>query len=334
MPDAPRSRQARNVDRRAAAAAAARRLYLRRLSQRRRLGRHQEHARHLDQSCNASRAPWNTRIKRIKAELLPKYPNVDDVVAADPCLWLRRRDQRARCRGADPHPAEPRAQSEFRRRGPGGRPGLREARARAAAAGRRRATASCACRTRPSTASAPSSTAIMTQAEAPAASSQQAHARDLPGVRSRHRACNAAAATPSPASPPIRRSASAADLLVRAGATVMFSEVTEVRDAIQLLDPPRRQRGRRPARWCARWPGMTPISPAAAPTAAPTPRPATRRAALPTSSRSRWARSSSPAPAPSLACCRPARRRGRRACCSPLRRPAISSAAPCSSPPA
>ncbi len=29
----------------------------------------------------------------------------------------------------------------------------------------------------------------------------------------------------------------AADLLVRAGATVMFSEVTEVRDAIHLLTP-------------------------------------------------------------------------------------------------
>ena len=29
----------------------------------------------------------------------------------------------------------------------------------------------------------------------------------------------------------------AADLLVRAGATVMFSEVTEVRDAVHLLTP-------------------------------------------------------------------------------------------------
>ena len=50
-------------------------------------------------------------------------------------------------------------------------------------------------------------------------------------------ACNAAAATRSPASPPIRRVGFAADLLVRAGATVMFSEVTEVRDAIHLLTP-------------------------------------------------------------------------------------------------
>ncbi len=43
---------------------------------------------------------------------------------------------------------------------------------------------------------------------------------------------------------------------------------------------------------------MTPISPRATPTAAPTPRRATRRAASPTSSRSRWARSSSPASSP------------------------------------
>jgi hypothetical protein len=39
----------------------------------------------------------------------------------------------------------------------------------------------------------------------------------------------------SAVSPPTRRSASAADLLVRAGATVMFSEVTEVRDGIDQL---------------------------------------------------------------------------------------------------
>ena len=42
------ARQARNRDRRAQAAPAAGRLHVRRLSQRRRLGRHQEHSRHLD----------------------------------------------------------------------------------------------------------------------------------------------------------------------------------------------------------------------------------------------------------------------------------------------
>ena len=35
----------------------------------------------------------------------------------------------------------------------------------------------------------------------------------------------------------------AADLLVRAGATVMFSEVTEVRDAVHLLTPRAATRG-------------------------------------------------------------------------------------------
>ena len=77
-------------------------------------------------------------IKRIKAELLPRYPNVDDVVGAHPRLWLRRRHQRARGGDPDPHAAEPRPQPEFRRRGDGRRPRLREARLRAPAAGRRR----------------------------------------------------------------------------------------------------------------------------------------------------------------------------------------------------
>ena len=53
-----------------------------------------------------------------------------------------------------------------------------------------------------------------------------------------------------------------ADLLVRAGATVMFSEVTEVRDAIHLLTRARQTR-KSPRRWCARCAGMTIISPRA-----------------------------------------------------------------------
>ena len=56
-------------------------------------------------------------------------------------------------------------------------------------------------------------------------------------------ACSAAAAMPSPASRRTRPSASASDLLVRAGATVMFSEVTEVRDAVHLLSARRQERG-------------------------------------------------------------------------------------------
>lgn len=82
----------------------------------------------------------------------------------------------------------------------------------------------------------------------------------------------------------------AADLLVRAGATIMFSEVTEVRDGVAQLT-----RARPTRRWratsSARWPGTTPICSAGRSTAAPTPRPATRRAACRTSSRRRWVRS-------------------------------------------
>ncbi len=65
------------------------------------------------------------------------------------------------------------------------------------------------------------------------------------------------------------------DLLVRAGASVMFSETTEVRDGIEQLTA----RATTPA-WprpsCARWPGTTPTCSVAASTAAPTPRRATR----------------------------------------------------------
>lgn len=125
----------------------------------------------------------------------------------------------------------------------------------------------------------------------------------------------------------------AADLLVRAGATVMFSEVTEVRDAIQLLT--RRAINEDVGRALVRemaWYDF--ISPAAAPIAAPTPRPATRRAASPTSSKSHSARSSSPARLPSPACSRPARGRRRRACYLRRRPRPTSSAARSSSPPA
>ena len=79
------------------------------------------------------------------------------------------------------------------------------------------------------------------------------------------------------------------DLLVRAGATVMFSEVTEVRDAIHLLTPRAidesvgRALLREMAWYDATWR-------AAGPTAAPTRRPATRRAGSRTWWRRRWAR--------------------------------------------
>ena len=144
---------------------------------------------------------------------------------------------------------------------------------------------------------APSVDAIMTPGRSPPEDPEQAHPRDRARPPISSSACNAAAATRSPASPPTPRWASAADLLVRAGATVMFSEVTEVRDAIQLLT--RRAANEDVGRALVRemaW--YDAYLAAAAPTAAPTPRPATRRAAWPTSSRRHSARSSSPALAP------------------------------------
>ena len=85
----------------------------------------------------------------------------------------------------------------------------------------------------------------------------------------------------------------ASDLLVRAGATVMFSEVTEVRDAVHLLSA--RAKDEEVARpWSARWTGTTATWSVATVTAARTPRRATRPAACPTS----WRRRSAPPPSP------------------------------------
>jgi galactarate dehydratase len=100
-----------------------------------------------------------------------------------------------------------------------------------------------------------------------------------------------------------------ADLLVRAGATVMFSETTEVRDAVETLTARCASTGW-PRRWSTRWPGTTPTCSAVRWTAAPTPRPATRLAACPTSSKRPWARSSRAAPCPFRPCSR--RASGRR----------------------
>ena len=80
-------------------------------------------------ACNAwSASPITWRSSAFKAELLPRYPNVDDVVALNHAYG---------CGVAINAPAAVVpirtirrylvAQSEFRRRGPGARPGLREA---------------------------------------------------------------------------------------------------------------------------------------------------------------------------------------------------------------
>ena len=73
-------------------------------------------------------------VRRIKAELLPRFPERRRRGRARAHIWLRRRDRCTRRRRADPHPAQHQPQSEFRRRHHGGRARLREAAAGAAAA--------------------------------------------------------------------------------------------------------------------------------------------------------------------------------------------------------
>ena len=73
-------------------------------------------------------------VQRIKAELLPRYPERRRRGGAGARLRLRRGHRRARRGGADPHAAQHQPEPELRRRGDGGQPGLREAAARAAAA--------------------------------------------------------------------------------------------------------------------------------------------------------------------------------------------------------
>ena len=122
----------------------------------------------------------------------------------------------------------------------------------------------------------------------------------------------------------------AADLLVRAGATVMVSEVTEVRDAIQLLTrrAANEEIGRALIREMAWYDAY--LARGGADRSANT----TRRAGLPISSRNPSARSSSRVRPRSRACSRRARKHARKACCSRRPRPRTSSAARCSSPPA
>ena len=181
----PCPRQAGNLDRRSRAAAAARRLHLRRLSQLRRLGRHQEHPRHLllramRQGHDGIRREAHPR--RAAAEI----PERRRRRAADARLWLRRRHQCARCGRSDPHAAEHRAEPEFRRRDPGHQPRLRKARARATGAGGRQ---------RCHRAHAGRSLRRLWRhrrcdhdpGRSPPEDPQHAHPRDLPGRRSRHR---------------------------------------------------------------------------------------------------------------------------------------------------
>ena len=114
--------------------AAARRLHLRGLSQCRRLGRHAQHPGDHARPCSASPASSTSRSQRIKAELLPQFPERRRRRRPRAHLRLRRRDRRARRDDPDPHAAQHQPESELRRRGDGGEPRLREAAARAPAA--------------------------------------------------------------------------------------------------------------------------------------------------------------------------------------------------------
>ena len=93
----------------------------------------------------------------------------------------------------------------------------------------------------------------------------------------------------------------AADMLVRGGATVLFSEVTEVRTACPCW-PPAVWTSTPGTAWPKRCSGTTTIWPQAGWTGTPTPPRATRRAVLPTLWKRPWAPLPSRAPAPSWRC--------------------------------
>ncbi len=178
-------------------------------------------------------------VKRIKAELLPKYPNVDDVIALThpygcgiaidaPGAEIPIRTLRNLALNPEP-----------RRRAARRQPGLREAAARAADPRQH--------------APDPLGGAVPGPPAGRAASqlrrdgrSHHGDGREAPGTADKRRRTTRPASdlvvglqcggsdafSGVTANPAVGY---AADLLVRAGATVMFSEVTEVRDGIHLL---------------------------------------------------------------------------------------------------
>ncbi len=93
----------------------------------------------------------------------------------------------------------------------------------------------------------------------------------------------------------------ASDLLVRCGATVMFSEVTEVRDAIHLLTPRaiNEEVGKRLLEEMARYDNYLDMGKT---DRSANPSPATRKAVWPTWWKKRWGRLPNQGKAPSLRC--------------------------------
>ena len=66
-------------------------------------------------------------VKRIKAELLPQYPNVDDVIAITHSIRMRHCDRRSRLGDSNPHAAQPQLESESGRSASRCQPGMRKA---------------------------------------------------------------------------------------------------------------------------------------------------------------------------------------------------------------
>ena len=186
-------------------------------------------------------------VARIKAELLPQLSERRRRRRPRAQLRLRRRDRRARRADPDPDAAQHQQEPELRRRDHGREPRLREAAARAAAA------AGLASRSATSAATAddPALDVVRLQDEAHVGFASMidsilaSASRHLERLNARRRETVPASAlvvgvqcggsdafSGATANPAV---GVCTDLLVRAGATVMFSEITEVRDGIDQL---------------------------------------------------------------------------------------------------
>ena len=223
-----------------AAAAAARRLHLRGLPQCRRQRRHAEHARHRDHR-PVRRADGGLRRRAAFApRLLPRFPNVDDVVPDHALLRLRRRHRRARRGRSDPHAAAHLAARQSRRR----------RRWSSAWAARNCSPRGCSanelarCSARPNVIRlqdqrgfAETVAAIMRAAEKRLAQLDRRRRADLPRLGPGGRAAMRRQRRLLRRHLQSRRRATRPTCWCAPAPPCMFSEVTEVRDAIHLLTP-------------------------------------------------------------------------------------------------
>ena len=141
-------------------------------------------------------------VQRIKAEMLPRYPNVDDVIAITHPYGCGVAIDAPGAADSDSHAAQSGAESELRRRADGGEPGMREAAAGATDACER----ACRCSTKSLTCVrcrmqhhgfGEMVAAIMALAEKKLRRAEPAAARDVSGVAIWSSGCSAAAATRS-----------------------------------------------------------------------------------------------------------------------------------------